>query len=62
MSGNRKRNFHSILNPAGRKHGGGTSQGARVDGPWTWTTAWGWTVGAGAGWAEEGKGEKWGQL
>ena len=31
--------------------------------PQTWTKGWGLTVGAGGqGWAEEGKGEKLGQL
>ena len=30
--------------------------------PWTWTTVWGWTVGAGVDWAEEGKRENMGQL
>ena len=29
--------------------------------PWTWITVWGWTVGAGVGWAEEGKGGKIGE-
>ena len=28
--------------------------------PWTWTTVWGLTVGAGVGWAEEGQmGKNW---
>ena len=41
------------------EEGEGTSRRTCVNEPWTWTTVWGLTVGAGVGaegWAEKGKG------
>ena len=41
------------------KKGEESSQRTRMNDPWTWTTAWGWTVGdGGVGWMEEDKGVK----
>ena len=47
----------------GCKEGGGTSQRTCLNDPWTWTTVWRLTVGAGvgAGW-RRAKGDKLGQL
>ena len=39
------------------KEGEGTSQGACMKDPWTWTMAWGLTIELGVGWAEGWKGE-----
>ena len=35
-----------------------TCQRTCMNDPQTWTTVWGWSVGVGVGWAEEGKGGK----
>ena len=35
------------------KEGEGTSQGTSINDPWTWTTGWGLTVGAGWGRGEQ---------
>ena len=40
------------------KEGGGTRQRTCMNNPYTWTTVWGLTVGAGGGAMEEGKGRK----
>ena len=37
------------------KEGEETSQRTCMNDPWTWTTGWGLTVGAGLGWVEECK-------
>ena len=37
------------------KEGEGIRQRTCMNDPWTWTTVWGLTVGAGHEWAEEGK-------
>ena len=40
----------------GEKEREGTRQRTCMNDPWTWTTGWELTVGAGVGGAEEGKG------